>query len=68
MVVLAAMVVFVFENSKPVAVRFLFLHFHPQVYWLILGALVVGLVAGFVAGHPARRKHRRARRAAPPRP
>ena len=61
-VVLAAVVVvFVVQNSQPVAVRLWFVTGHVRLIWVIVVCLAVAGAFGFVVGRRGRRRRRRHR-------
>ena len=58
-VVIAAVVVFVVQNSQTVTVRFWFVTGHVRLIWIIVVCLVVAGAGGFVGGRRVRRRRRR---------
>ncbi|HXQ43018.1 MAG TPA: LapA family protein [Acidimicrobiales bacterium] len=58
LVVVAAVVVFVVQNSQTVTVRFWFVTSHVRLIWIIAACLVVAGVSGFVVGRRVRRRRR----------
>lgn len=58
LVVVAAAVVFVVENSQRVTVHLWVVTGHPRLIWVLLVTLVVGAVAGVLATKGSRRRPR----------
>jgi len=61
LVVMAAVAVFVVQNSQAVVVRFWFVTSRPRLIWVILACLAVGVVMGVLLarsrGKARRRRH-----------
>jgi uncharacterized integral membrane protein len=67
LVLLAAVIVFVFQNTQPIDIKFLsWKHHFDKTSWVLgavaVGGLIVGLLLGLVAWNSSRRKMRAARR------
>jgi uncharacterized integral membrane protein len=67
LLVLAAVIVFVFQNTQPIDIKFLsWKHHFDKTSWVLgavaVGGLIVGLLLGLVAWNSSRRKARAARR------
>ena len=56
---IAYVVAFIFENTKHVAVHFVFFTTHTSIVWLILLNLVLGAVGGILLAQLERRRRRR---------
>lgn len=59
LVVAAAVVAFVVQNSQAVQVKFWFVTARPQLIWVIGGCVVIGAALGFVAGRSRRQRGKR---------
>jgi uncharacterized integral membrane protein len=59
----AAVVVFVVQNSQRVTVRFWFVTGHARLIWVIVVCLAVAGAAGYTVGRRGRRRRRRHRHA-----
>lgn len=56
---IAYVVAFIFENTKHVAVHFVFVTTHVSIVWLILLNLVLGAIGGILLAQLERRRRRR---------
>lgn len=61
LILAAIVVVFVIQNSQPVAVRFWFVTGHVRLIWVIVVCLAFAAALGFVVGRRTRRRRRPAR-------
>ncbi len=59
LVVVAALVVLVVQNSQRVTIRFWFVSAHVRLIWVIVVCLVASGAVGYLAGRRGRRRRRR---------